>query len=87
MRAASSPLDRPAARAIAAAIGLLALAGAGWLIYLDNRQDPALLACIKRHSAAIAAARDKGALPPAVAARFLAHVAQSCRAQIDRDSR
>ncbi len=76
-----SPLDRPAARVIAAAIALAALAGIGWLVYVDNRVAPAIAACVRQHTATIEAARDKGALPADVAARFLARVAQSCAAQ------
>ena len=81
MRVAPSPLDRPAARGIAAAVAAAALLLAGWLLYIDNRTDPAVAACIRQHTAAIEAARDRGALPAAVAARFLLHVAQSCAVQ------
>jgi hypothetical protein len=81
MASAVPRLDRAAARGIAAATAAAALALIGWLVYLDNHTDPGVAACIAQHSAAIEAARDKGALPQAVAARFLAHVAQSCAAQ------
>lgn len=79
---APSPLDRPMARGLAAAVAAAALLLSGWLLYLDNRTDPAVARCVRQHTAAIAAARDKGALPPAVAARFLAQVARSCAAQV-----
>lgn len=82
MTVARSPLDRPAARGIAAAIAAVALGAAGWLIYVDNREDPAVAACIKQHTAAIERARDPGALPADVAQRFLAKVAESCRDQV-----
>jgi hypothetical protein len=81
MRAASSALDRPAARAVAAAVALAALGLSGWLLYIDNRQDPALAACIAKRTAAIAGARDKGNLPAEVAKRFLARVRASCEAE------
>jgi len=83
MTVAGSRLDRPAARAVAAALAVAATGAVAWLLYVDNRQDPAIAACIAKHSAAITAARDKGALPPNVAARFLAHVAQSCTADAE----
>ena len=73
-------LDRPAARAIAAAVALAALGGALWLLYFAYREDPAIAACIEKRSAAIEGARDKGHLPAAVAKRFLAHVRASCEA-------
>jgi hypothetical protein len=75
-----SRLDRPAARAVAAAVALAAVAGALALLYQAYRDDPAIAACIARRSAAIAGARDKGNLPAAVAERFLAHVRASCEA-------
>lgn len=78
---AASILDRPAARAVAAVVGLAAFALALWLLYLDYRQDPAIAACIARRSAAIEGARDKGSLSAGVAKRFLAHVAASCEAE------
>lgn len=82
MAAAQSVLDRPAARVVAGLVALLALGLLGWLVYIDNRQDPALAACIKERSAAIAAAREKGALDASIAERFLARVAASCEAQL-----
>ncbi len=81
MAAAPSPLDRPAARVVATVVALAALGLAGWLLYIDNRQDPAVAACIAQRSAAIEGARDKGNLPADVAKRFLAHVAASCEAE------
>ncbi len=81
MSVAQSPLDRPAARGVATAVALVALGLVGWLIYIDNREDPAVAVCIKQHTAAIQSAHDHGALPADVAARFLAKVAESCRDQ------
>lgn len=77
---ARSRLDRPAARAAAIAVAASALALAGWLVYLENRTDPRIAACVARQTATIRAARDKGTLPAVVAERFLARVAQSCAA-------
>lgn len=84
MTMAPSRLDRPAARAVAAVVALAAVSAVAWLLYIDNREDPVIAACVKEHSATIVAARDKGALSPSVAARFLAHVAQSCAAEAER---
>jgi hypothetical protein len=81
MTVAQSALDRPTARAVAAAIALGACGLVGWLVYIDNREDPAVAACIKQHTAAIDSARDQGALSADVAARFLAKVAESCKEQ------
>ena len=83
MHSAASHLDRPAARAVAAVIAAIALGLIGWLIYIDNRVDPAVAACIKQQTAAIEQARDQGALPADAARRFLANVAQSCAAQVN----
>jgi hypothetical protein len=74
-------LDSPGSRVIAALVAAAALALAGWLVYTDNRTDPAVAACIARHTAAIEAARAGGALPTEAAARFLSRVAPSCAAQ------
>ena len=82
MSAAQSALDRPIARLIAAGIAAAALGLVGWLVYVDNREDPAIAACIKQHSATIRSARDSGALPADVAQRFLAKVEESCRDQV-----
>lgn len=81
MTPADSRLDRPAARVIAALIALVALGLLAWLIYIDNRGDPAVTACIRRQTAAVERARDQGSLPPDAAQRFLAKVAESCAAQ------
>ncbi|MGH6968506.1 MAG: hypothetical protein ACREEL_05610 [Stellaceae bacterium] len=81
MRSVASCLDGPAARTVAAAIAAIALGLIAWLIYLDNREDPAVAACIRRQTAAIEKARDQGALPVDAARRFLANVAPSCAAQ------
>ncbi|MDE2167651.1 MAG: hypothetical protein KGJ66_15105 [Alphaproteobacteria bacterium] len=77
----ASSLDQPIARLIAAGIAVVALGLVAWLAYIDNREDPAIAACIKQHTAAIARARDRGALPADVAQRFLAKVEESCRDQ------
>jgi hypothetical protein len=81
MAAAQSALDRLVARAVAAGVGVVALGLVGWLLYINYREDPAVAACIERHSATIRNARDSGALPADVAQRFLAKVAVSCRDQ------
>jgi len=81
MRSGASCLDGPAARIVAAAIAIIALGLIAWLIYLDNREDPAVAACIRHQTAAIERARDQGALPADAAHRFLANVAASCAAQ------
>ena len=81
MTSVESRLDRPAARMIAALIALVALGLVAWLVYVDNREDPAVAACIKQYSAEIERARDQGSLPPDAAQRFLAKVAESCAAQ------
>lgn len=83
MSSGASHLDRPAARAIAVLIAAVALGAVAWLVYIDNRQDPAIAACIQERSAAIVRAREQGALPADAAERFLAKVADSCAAQVD----
>lgn len=82
MSPAASRLDRPAARMVAAAVAALALGLVAWLVYADNRQDTAVVACIKQRTAAVERARDQGVLPQDAAQRFLAKVAESCAAQI-----
>ncbi|HYL49327.1 MAG TPA: hypothetical protein VET84_08185 [Stellaceae bacterium] len=81
MRSGVSCLDGPAARTVAAVIAAIALGLIAWLIYLDNREDPAFAACIRQQTAAIEKARDQGILPPDAARRFLDNVASSCAAQ------
>jgi hypothetical protein len=81
MAAAQSALDRLMARAVAAGVGVVALGLVGWLLYINYREDPAIAACIEKHSAAIRDARDSGGLPAEVAQRFLAKVGESCRDQ------
>ena len=83
MRSAASHLDGSAARVVAAAIAAIALGLIAWLIYIDNRQDPAVAACIKQQTAAVERARDQGSLPADAARRFLANVAQSCATQVN----
>jgi hypothetical protein len=61
----SSSLDRPVARAVAAAVALTAAGFAGWLLYIENRQDPAVAACIAKHRAAIEAASSPALRNPA----------------------
>ena len=87
MPAARSALDRPAARGVAAGIAVTALGLVGWLLYVDNRENPAITACIEQHSAAIRNARDSGAVPADVAQQFLAKVPASCRDQIRGNAR
>ncbi|GEM_PF-6439559 len=82
MGSATSRLDRPAARAVAGIVALIAVGLVVWLLYVDNRKDPAVAACIRDRTAAIERARRQGALPPDAAARFLAKVAESCAAQV-----
>ncbi len=84
MSLSPSPLDRPAARLVAGGVALAVLGLAGWLLYLDNREDPAVAACVKQHEATIERARDKGALAADVAAQFLARIEASCRADAGR---
>ncbi|MGB8182647.1 MAG: hypothetical protein WCF13_09785 [Stellaceae bacterium] len=85
MRSGASCLDGSAARAVAAAIAAIALGLIAWLIYLDNREDPAVAACIEHQTAAIEQARDQGALPADAARRFLDNVASSCAAQANSE--
>jgi hypothetical protein len=85
--AAQSALDRLAARAVAAGVGVVALGLVGWLLYVNYREDPAVAACIEKHSAAIRDARDSGALSADVAQRFLAKVDESCRDQTGSGAR
>lgn len=82
MSSAASRLDRPAARIIAVLIAVAALGVVAWLVYIDNRQDPAVAACIQEQTAAITRARQQGALPADAAERFLAKIAESCTAQV-----
>lgn len=82
MSSVASRLDRPAARMVSAVIAALALGLAAWLVYVGNRQDPAVVACIKQRIGAIEYARDHGALPQEAAQRFFAVVGKSCAAQI-----
>ncbi len=82
---ADSQLDHSAARVIAVLIALVALGLVAWLVYVDNREDPAVSACIKQRTVEIERARDQGSLPPEAAQRFLAKVAESCAAQHDGD--
>jgi hypothetical protein len=79
MSPASSALDRLAARLAAGAVALAALGLAVWLVYIDNREDPRIAACIRQRSATIERARDSGGLAAEIAGRFLARVAASCR--------
>lgn len=83
MRPSASRLDGHTARAIAAAVAVFALGLIAWLIYIDNRQNPVVAACIKQQTAAIERARDQGGVPADAAHRFLANVAQSCAAQVN----
>ena len=85
MRPGASCLDGSAARTVAAVIAVIALGLIAWLIYLDNRVDPAVAACIQRQTAAIERARDQGILPADAARRFLDNVASSCAAQANSE--
>ena len=81
---ARSRLDGPVSRGLAGVIAAAAIGLAAWLLYLEYRTDPRIAACVAKQTAAIRAARDKGALPAAAAKRFLARVEESCAAQAAR---